>query len=583
MGGRYGAILTAKDPGGLRLLLPAAEPGLVAEVLEALPVRLRKKLDGGVDTGAWIVTEDCAVMGAASVRFASKVIASLSDVTCDCLLAPKCLHLASFLSVCRTAGETPVDLAGPALVVLEAQGAGLSAAPSVLSAAQEAIVAEGSLLASRLLYSGLDRSDALNYAAVLKLVHRSRATGLHRLGRHGAMLARSLPQHAEMETRRDRRMLALLDFSLALHLLARSHSQATVSPTLLGTARQTQRDVPAMKLQGVYCEPIISAGGYNGCVTHLRSGDGGSWSVSKFIQNRSGFTELADARSATRSSYAQAPDLGRISVPQQDLCRGGLQVSNATASRSGRLGAGAKVQAIALPGERWPDWWFRDTAGHPGQGEPGDVPPDQFLEGETIGTKDGQLVIATPRGQRILHPLPAAEALGAVESFRLLGLNPGIHLRAVTRKESGRTYLLACEFRPAEVLLPDRLKQRFMPGLDKLDPSSFLRSEVSGEPAGVPVTEPFNPNFPGIEVLNGWLERTAVYGHSALPASNPALVRDITFLYRHGGYHSSKLLDELQLSAHSPLRDFDGTVLPNPASLHRAWLRLGIVVRALEE
>jgi hypothetical protein len=43
------------------------------------------------------------------------------------------------------------------------------------------------------------------------------------------------------------------------------------------------------------------------------------------------------------------------------------------------------------------------------------------------------------------------------------------------------------------------------------------------------------------------------------------------------------LLDELQLSAHSPLRDFDGTALPNPATLHRAWLRLGIVVRALEE
>ncbi|MEV4952122.1 hypothetical protein [Paenarthrobacter nitroguajacolicus] len=578
--------MTAKDPGGLRLLLPAAEPGLVAEVLEVLPVRLRKKLDGGVDTGAWIVTEDCAVIGTASVRFAARVVSSLSDVTCDCLLAPKCLHLASFLSVCRTAEETPANLAGPAQDVIEAQDTVVSAAPSRLSAAQEAIVAEGSLLARHLLYSGLDRSDALNYAAVLKLVHRCRATGLHRLGRHGALLARSLPQHADMETRRDSRMRALLDFSLALHLLARSHSQAMVSRTLLGEARQTQRDVPAMKLQGVYCEPIISAGGYNGCVTHLRSGDGGGWSVSKFIQNRpstSGFTELADARSASRSSYAQAPDLGRISVPQQDLCRGGLQVSNATASRSGRLGAGAKVQAIALPDERWPDWWFRDSVGHPGQGEPGDVPPDQFLEGETVGTKNGQLVIATPRGQRILHPLPAAEALGAVESFGLLGLNPGIHLRVVIRKESGRTYLLACEFRPDEVRLPDRLKQRFMPGLDKLDPSCFLRSEVSGEPAGVPITEPFNPNFPGVEVLNGWLERTTVYGHSALPASNPALVRDITFLSRHGGYHSSKLLDELQLSAHSPLRDFDGTALPNPATLHRAWLRLGIVVRALEE
>ncbi|WP_344137162.1 hypothetical protein, partial [Luedemannella flava] len=103
--------------------LPSVAPDVLADAVDALPGRLRKKLDetvavaagwpvaAGADGGVVVtVDEQTTVTLAAVVRVAG-------DATCTCLLSPRCLHRTAILAAAPVHGgdahlagsDTPAD------------------------------------------------------------------------------------------------------------------------------------------------------------------------------------------------------------------------------------------------------------------------------------------------------------------------------------------------------------------------------------------------------------------------------------------------------------------------------------------
>ncbi|MFD8796689.1 SWIM zinc finger family protein, partial [Streptomyces vinaceus] len=100
--------------------LPPVAPEVLAEAVENLTARLRKKLDAAI--------EGCAAGarpgedGGVTVRFGEDALVTLrpgpggavtaaEQATCTCLLAPRCLHRAAVLGAAPLAD--PADLPAP--------------------------------------------------------------------------------------------------------------------------------------------------------------------------------------------------------------------------------------------------------------------------------------------------------------------------------------------------------------------------------------------------------------------------------------------------------------------------------------
>ncbi|MFD5552178.1 hypothetical protein ACFWJQ_36275, partial [Streptomyces goshikiensis] len=88
------------------VLLPAVAPEVLAEAVESLSGRLRKKLDAAIEGCAAGAVR--AADGSVGVRFGedavvtlrpgpSGVVTEADQAVCGCLLAPRCLHRAAVL------------------------------------------------------------------------------------------------------------------------------------------------------------------------------------------------------------------------------------------------------------------------------------------------------------------------------------------------------------------------------------------------------------------------------------------------------------------------------------------------------
>lgn len=98
--------------------LPAILPGVVAEIVDGLPPRLRKRLDNAVrKAAAWPVERDgdgdtvrltVDVETELVLHAPGGIVAAAEDVRCPCLLAPACLHRAAAVSAAPIA-ERPYE------------------------------------------------------------------------------------------------------------------------------------------------------------------------------------------------------------------------------------------------------------------------------------------------------------------------------------------------------------------------------------------------------------------------------------------------------------------------------------------
>ncbi|WP_424190718.1 hypothetical protein ACOBQX_04690 [Actinokineospora sp. G85] len=326
-------------------------PAVVADVLDALPPRLRKRVDASVGRAAgWeVVVEGDSARAAldeeTTLRWGLRdgVLAAADDLVCGCLLAPKCLHRGIAVAAAEVAeGGAPEAVAEPAVAVAVEPAVEPAAAVEVRAEEREAASALWDAVAA-VLRGGVAGSGAVVRAELLRAVHSARVAGLHRAAAGGLRVAAALAGARAGADSFDREVLT--EDLAELMLLCHDLRTGTGDPgELRGTARREYRPVGALRLYGLCTETVVASSGYGGVVTHLATEDGVLWTVQAVLPG--GAERVVPA--------ADGPvALGESGLSHRALGRGGLLLSGGTASADRRLGAGQAVRAVAAAGVDW--------------------------------------------------------------------------------------------------------------------------------------------------------------------------------------------------------------------------------------
>ncbi len=372
--------------------LPAVTAPVLAAAVDALPGRLRRKLDDAVTTAAgWPVStvDDRTVVRVdeattVTLPLPAQPVTEPAQVTCSCLLAPNCLHRAAVLARAPVAdpdpdpgaSSGPVGLSGPVTAAGPAAQATDGAAPSpgAASPAEAAGVAsagpspeltgaapggtasltgEQRAAAEQLwqagvavLSAGVSGAGVVLRTGLLQATHQARVHGLHRAATLGREVAAQL--HAAREHEPQFTLAALTDtvrdLLQVIRQLADPQVPAAQLGVLLGTARRRYDVHGSLRLFGLCSVPVVAESGYGGVVTYVVDRDARLWMV----------TDLMPGGEQRAAASAQATvALGEAALTHSGLARGGLVVSGATASDTGALGAGKAVRAVAAAGCDW--------------------------------------------------------------------------------------------------------------------------------------------------------------------------------------------------------------------------------------
>ena len=423
---------------------PAAAPPLIAEVLERLPARLLRRLDDRRDLAeAWTWTSSTGdvvvVTGAATVRVrpASGAVWALDQVACDCLLAPRCLHVAAVLLAlplldqddAGPAGSPPADSDGDEVPVTAAARAAAGAAWHACAL---------------LLDIGATSAGLVVQGELLRAAHACRLAGLHRAA---AALTRAVRRLAELHAGRPEYRLDFLlgDVSDALtSALAVATAAEMVPRSAVGVARRAYAGVGSLRLAGIFSEAVMSAAGFAGVVTYLADAGGRLWTVADVAPG--GPERVAAA-------YGAPVEVGDLALSHRGLGRAGVYLQRATGSQDGRLGAGRGVGAVRSGTTTWDGgpWERPVTAQLDAVYEA--LGLDQtvrrtgwdllFLDGIVLGVRQAALVLTTAVGEVSCYAPSDHEELPYRRNLRLLGAAPGLPLRVVGRVLTQRARSLA--------------------------------------------------------------------------------------------------------------------------------------------
>jgi hypothetical protein len=326
---------------------PTVTAGVLGAALGQLAPRLRRRLDSEpaiASLWVWDQTTDHVTIQSDDALVTlvpeSGTISLLSAATCSCLLAPACVHIAAVLSsleVVATVGEGPdpedssTTPAGPATTI--------DTAPS--DQMRDAVLGLSEAVA-RILEVGAMAAGVVARGEILRAVHTCQVVGLHRAASAGLRVAEGLarlqagdPEFRLVELRKD--------VAEALRV-ARWITRGNARIEVIGIARRAYEPVGALRLYGVFTEPIIARSGYAGVVTYFVDRDQCIWALSDVLP--------ADAERAV-DAYANGAALGDVALSHRAASRAGLHIGDARASRDGRLGRGQQVRAVGAAGAKW--------------------------------------------------------------------------------------------------------------------------------------------------------------------------------------------------------------------------------------
>ncbi|MFJ3981042.1 hypothetical protein [Streptomyces fungicidicus] len=564
--------------------LPPVVPSVTAELVGALPPRLRKRLDAGVtklvarpavrdgDTVRIAVDDDTDLV----LHAPGGAVTRADAIRCGCLLAPDCLHRAAAASAAPVADEAPAGdpekpetpdepetapAAEEAAEEDDAANAGRRAAARAVSDAAAAV-----------LEAGTDGAGAVLQAELLHAAHTARLAGLPRLSAAAVAVVTGVraARSGDPGYRLTDLAGALAGVLGVAHRLP--HATGPELADLRGTARQPYRPDGSLRLYGLFSEPVLTATGYAGAVTWTADAEGRLYTVS----------DVAPGGPARATGAAdRAVRIGDTSLTHRELSRAGLAVSGATVSPTGRLGAGAGVRAVRASGVAWraeplDRLWAVPAAEQVSRALNGgrDL---LFLEATPVGAvreTTGDCLLADCDGLSVLlttaHDDPS---LPCRENLRLLAAAGGGRLRIVARLVPGpfpRALLLAAEH-PAD---PDA---RVDLGLDRLQHADLPGGAVAPPARALPA---------GDEAPLHLLRRRvhqAVSGGRRVLAFAGDRPGDGARLRRAGLATAGDLLDDLHTAAADRSRDVFGRLLPADTDrFGRSWLAAAVYTDAVE-
>ncbi|MGW6243240.1 hypothetical protein, partial [Streptomyces roseolus] len=523
--------------------LPPVAPEVLAEAVEALTARLRKKLDAAVAECAGKATEGAD--GTVEVRFGEDTLVTLApgpsgavteagQAVCSCLLAPRCLHRTAVLGAAPIAdaeasaeveaeasdaaaeGVSPAAGQVGALSVEPVPGSTAASGPGsvegvVAASLTPAQTRAGAALwqaASEALAAGVTAGGTVVQAELLRAAHTARLAGLPRAEAAALRVVRGL-RNAREQGRGQR----LSDLTAAFReLLAGAFALASgaAGPGAVGGARRAYEKGGSLRVLGLCREPVLSATGYGGVTTHLL-GPGGAFHTVSDVRPGG----IGRAKGAGTASVA----LGGAVLDHAGLARGGLLIAGATVSADGRLGAGRSVRATPVRGAAWSEEPVAALFARPvreavaaaldaGAEPAGGTGPELLgCDVEVLGAAEDHLVARVLDGGplvrlRVAHPHPE---LAHTANLRRIGGHPGLLLRVLGRPDPDR----AATLRPLAVApvpgasptlrLPEEWLGRADLGYDRLQGDHFPRL---GAGAAAPAPVPGGPDpLAGGEVL----------------------------------------------------------------------------------
>lgn len=470
--------------------LPPVLSGVAAAAVAALPSRLHKRLDATVErlAGVPVGRVDCGV----SVDCGAEALVTLTpgptgavtdphQARCSCLLSPRCLHRTAVLVACpvadpathpepvsTTAASSTSDDVGAATGRTGKAGrtgktdgtaagrAGRSAAPTK---AQRAAAGALWRAAAAVLAAGVPAAGAVPQAELLRAAHSARLAGLPRAESAALRVVRGLRAHRGRQT--GHRLAELVEVLHDLLYVAGRLAAGDPDPALVGILRRAYQPDGTLEVYGVCREPVISATGYAGVVTHLVAADGRQLS---FGDVKPGGPDRAQdcARAVT--------EMGAVAVNHAVLARGGLRITGTTVSPDGRLGAGKGVRATPITGTDWSTGPLAELFARPlaevvtaqlAADDPEDparagvalvgcdlmvvgAAGDQVLARELApGTDAGPDRAPVPDGPLIrLVPVNSHPVLAHVANLRRLASWPGLRIRVVGRLDPDRASTL---------------------------------------------------------------------------------------------------------------------------------------------
>ncbi|AOS64598.1 hypothetical protein [Actinoalloteichus hymeniacidonis] len=582
--------------------LPPVTAEVPAGVLDALPPRLRKRIDGALDRAAsWTIEVDGDTARAEldadtalTWSLHSGVLTSADELSCSCLLAPKCLHrgiavaAAEVVAVESAAEPESVEQAPPAAETAPGPrgpaGSTSTVDPVVDDAVREPERQAAQALwqaCSRVVYAGATGSGAVARAELLRAAHSARVAGLHRASAGGLRIAAALAAARANSSAFDRE--ALTGELVELMLLCRelvTGSGPTDLAELRGTARREYRPIGTLRLYGLCTETVVAATGYSGVVTHLVDESGELWTVPAIMPGGA-------ERVATAAAGPVA--IGESGLSQRELGRGGLLLSGGTASPDGRLGAGRVVRAVAATGASWEATPLSTLWAQPLI----DQVARAFEAGIRVATHrragaDLLFVAGTVQGiaQDALRLSMAGDttvdlvAAGkqARQNLRVLARATGTRLRVIARllpDRPGSATALAISAGPDDLTLPTALRRHVDLGLDVLQRSYLHESEPVGLPPGPDRAERVPPP---LRPLANVLHRVTLGGRAVAAVGSAA--PDAAALVRNGLSTTAELLTELARLSRDRERDVFGRVVRDVGEdFPLAWLRAGLHCR----
>jgi hypothetical protein len=526
---------------------PERTPGLLAAVEASVSSRVAKRVKENpalAEAWGWSVQDGTTEVTAedVTVRLVGGVLTQ-TDVSCSCLMAPKCVHVLAVLTalaehvpgaaaeagaVAETGAAAEAGDAHPPLAPPSDEPLLAPAGPGVSPAGtRQAWVALAGLLAL-----GAHGADTVTRAELGRLAYEARSAGLHRLGRAMTRVVRSLRL---LEAGHPSFALATLVADLAEALVVARGLGAAATPDLVGEARRSYTAAGNLRLWGLVSEPVLAGSGQAGVVTWLVDGRGRRWQV-------------ADVRPRARGQaigvYDVAPAL--TTLTHRRMCREGLFVQNATAA-DGRLGAGADVSAVRASGVGWDAdplaaaWTAAPDAGLDGL---------RFVAGTIRGLWRDSLVIATPSGDVLVLPGSEHGSLPWRDNLRLLARAPGLIVKLVGRVVPDRPRaVVGLGVASDTLLLPDDWAGRVNLGLDRLS-TAHLPART---PAPIHLEGDAEAGMDPLAALRRRVERAALGGTASLPGEAfGAVARDVARLRGAMAIGGADLLAALATAARGP-------------------------------
>ncbi|MFD3696125.1 hypothetical protein ACFWUZ_08175 [Streptomyces sp. NPDC058646] len=609
-------------PAGDHAALPPVAPDVLAEAVENLTARLRKKLDAAIaGCGAGATAE---ADGSTTVRFGEDALVTLrpgpagavtaaEQAQCSCLLAPRCLHRAAVLGAAPLADppQPPAaDDPAPGRPVQAVQGAepaaqapeteGQVQARARAEALAEAQVLTGAQLraaaalwraAAEALAAGVTAGGAVVQAELLRAAHTARLAGLPRAEAVALRVVRGL--RGARERQAGHRLADLTGAFRDLLQTAGLLASGAGDPALTGSTRRAYAPGGSLRVYGLCREPVLSATGYGGVVTHLLGPDGSRYSVSDVRPGG-----LARARGAGTASVA----LGGAALDHAGLARGGLRIAGATVSAEGRLGAGRGVKAGPLPGTPWTEGPAAALFARPAAeavaerlaAEEGAEPALLGCEVTVVGASGDHLLVRETRPDgpllRLLPAHPHPE-LPHTQNLRRLAEYPGLRMRVLGRPDLDR----AATLRPLAVgpapgaeytlRLPEEWLGRADLGYDRLQGSHFPRPAEAPAMEAAPTAAPDALADSPLWRVRRLLETGVAGGRRAVAeaARDAASPSSYGPLRRAGLTAAAERAEALAAEADRRPRDAFGRLAdPSADGYAWAWLAAAAYLRAAE-